>query len=104
MTLGFQTPKGPEEVVADRVILTLPFAVLRTLDTQNAGFDGLKQTAIKELGAGRNAKLQLQFKSRYWNERRVQRFVLRRPRLPEHLGGEPRPARHARHPRQLHGR
>jgi monoamine oxidase len=68
VTLGFQTPKGPEKVVADRVILTLPFAVLRTLDSKNAGFDGLKQTAIKELGAGRNAKLQLQFKSRFWNE------------------------------------
>ena len=51
----------------DHVILTLPFAVLRTLDYARAGFDDLKKTAITQLGAGRNAKLQLQFASRYWN-------------------------------------
>ncbi|MFL5336457.1 MAG: FAD-dependent oxidoreductase [Geminicoccaceae bacterium] len=68
VTLRFQTPSGPKDVVADRVILTLPFAVLRTLDYRKAGFDGLKQTAITELGAGRNAKLQLQFKTRHWNQ------------------------------------
>jgi monoamine oxidase len=51
----------------DHVILTLPFAVLRTLDYSKAGFDPLKQTAITQLGNGHNAKLQLQFKSRYWN-------------------------------------
>ena len=54
-------------VTADRVILTTPFPVLRTLDYSKAGFDSLKTKAIKELGAGRNAKLQLQFTSRYWN-------------------------------------
>ena len=30
-------------------------------------FDALKKTAITQLGAGRNAKLQLQFDSRFWN-------------------------------------
>jgi monoamine oxidase len=54
-------------VTADRVILTTPFPVLRTLDYSRAGFDSLKTKAIKELGAGRNSKLQLQFTSRYWN-------------------------------------
>jgi monoamine oxidase len=39
---------------------------LRTLDYSNAGFDGLKQTAITQLGYGKNAKLQLQFNTRYW--------------------------------------
>ena len=63
VTLSFA---GGERITADRVILTLPFAVLRTLDTSRAGFDVRKQTAIAELGAGRNAKLQLQFSSRYW--------------------------------------
>ena len=48
------------------MILALPFSVLRGLDTSRAGFDTRKQTAISELGAGRNAKLQLQFSSRYW--------------------------------------
>lgn len=54
-------------VTADHVILTTPFPVLRKLDYSKAGFDQLKQTAITQLGAGRNAKLQLQFASRYWN-------------------------------------
>jgi monoamine oxidase len=54
-------------VVADQVVLTLPFAVLRTLDYSKAGFDSLKNTAIQDLGRGRNDKLQLQFRSRLWD-------------------------------------
>ncbi len=69
VALSFQTPTGSKQVVADRVILTLPFAVLRTLDISKAGFDSMKRKAINELGAGRTAKLQLQFRSRYWNGR-----------------------------------
>jgi monoamine oxidase len=67
VALGFETPTGAKQVVADQVILTLPFAVLRTLDISRAGFDSMKRKAISELGAARNAKLQLQFNSRYWN-------------------------------------
>jgi monoamine oxidase len=52
---------------ADHVILCMSFAVLRTLNYKKAGFDTLKQTAITQLGAGRNAKLNLQFTSRPWN-------------------------------------
>jgi monoamine oxidase len=55
-------------VTADHVILCMSFAVLRTLDYKNAGFDPLKKTAITQLGAGRNSKLQLQFDSRFWYE------------------------------------
>ena len=51
----------------DRVILALPFAVLRTLDYRKARFDNLKNQAIQQLGRGRNDKLQLQFKSRFWD-------------------------------------
>ena len=54
-------------VTADHVILCMSFAVLRTLNYSKAGFDPLKQTAITQLGAGRNAKLNLQFTSRPWN-------------------------------------
>jgi monoamine oxidase len=58
--------------VFDRVIVTIPFSVLRTILGSDAayraaGFDSLKQTAITQLGYGKNAKLQLQFNSRYWN-------------------------------------
>jgi len=65
--LTFSTPGGAATVTADQVILTTPFSVLRTLDYSRAGFDDLKKTAITQLGAGRNTKLQLQFTSRYWN-------------------------------------
>jgi monoamine oxidase len=58
---------GQPTVVADHVVLCMSFAVLRTLDYSQAGFDDRKKRAIANLGAGRNAKLQLQFDSRYWN-------------------------------------
>jgi monoamine oxidase len=69
VTLRFATDGGSTTVNADQVILALPFSVLRTLDYSRAGFDNLKKTAITQLGAGRNTKLQLQFKDRYWNGR-----------------------------------
>ena len=58
--------------VFDRVIIAIPFSVLRTILTSDAayraaGFDSLKQTAITQLGYGKNAKLHLQFDTRYWN-------------------------------------
>jgi monoamine oxidase len=57
----------------DRVIMAIPFSVLRKILGSSssaytaAGFTSLKQTAITLLGYGANAKLQLQFDSRYWN-------------------------------------
>ncbi|MEI7926532.1 MAG: FAD-dependent oxidoreductase, partial [Chloroflexota bacterium] len=65
--LTFATARGMEQVVADRVILTIPFAVLRTLDLSGTGWDARKLRAIRELGRGRNGKLQLQFNARTWN-------------------------------------
>jgi monoamine oxidase len=67
VALTFSAGSGTESVIADQVILTTPFTVLRNLDYSRAGFDSLKKKAITELGAGRNTKLQLQFTSRYWN-------------------------------------
>ena len=53
---------------ADRVVLALPFSILRTsVDYKSAGFKALKQTAIKELGMGTNSKLHAQFANRHWN-------------------------------------
>jgi monoamine oxidase len=69
VTMSFRTPGKAQTVTADHVILSLPFAVLRTLDYTRAGFDARKNTAITQLGAGRNSKLQLQFSSRYWTTR-----------------------------------
>jgi monoamine oxidase len=69
VALTFATDGRMRTVTADHAILALPFAVLRNLDYSGAGFDARKKTAITQLGAGRNAKLQLQFASRYWNTR-----------------------------------
>lgn len=66
--LTFDTSTGSKSVTADHVVLALPFAVLRDLNTRKAGFDDLKQTAIESLGRGHNGKLQLQFGRRRWNE------------------------------------
>jgi monoamine oxidase len=67
VTVTFSTPGGNQQQTFDRVILTMPFSVLRTLDYSKANFDSLKQTAITQLGYGTNSKLQLQFDTRYWN-------------------------------------
>jgi monoamine oxidase len=67
VSLGFTTSGKPQTLKFDHVILCMSFAVLRTLDYSGAGFAPLKQTAITQLGAGRNSKLQLQFANRYWN-------------------------------------
>jgi monoamine oxidase len=65
--LTFQNGATTKTVTADRVVLALPFSILRTsVDYSAAGFKPLKQTAIKELGMGTNSKLHVQFKSRYW--------------------------------------
>src|SRR5207244_11693865 len=66
--LSFSSPTGPLSMTFDRVILALPFSVLRTLTYRKANFDSMKVTAITELGYGANAKLQLQFDMRYWND------------------------------------
>lgn len=66
-TLDFRHARGNESVRADRVVLALPFSILRTLDYSGAGFKPLKVTAIKEQGMGSNAKLHLQFRTRHWN-------------------------------------
>lgn len=66
--VGFPKFKTEERVSAEIVILTLPFAALRKLDFANAGFDELKKKAIRELGAGHDGKLHLQFANRLWNQ------------------------------------
>jgi monoamine oxidase len=58
---------GSSSTTADRVVLALPFSILRTLDYSKAGFAPLKKTAIQELGMGTNSKLHVQFSDRYWN-------------------------------------
>jgi monoamine oxidase len=66
--LTFQNGATTRTVTADRVVLALPFSILRSsVDYKSAGFQPLKQTAIKELGMGTNSKLHVQFTARHWN-------------------------------------
>ncbi|MFN0251018.1 MAG: flavin monoamine oxidase family protein [Kofleriaceae bacterium] len=62
----FQKANQTVEVVSDYVVLAIPFAILKNIDTAQAGFDDLKKRAINQLGGGHNGKLQLQFDQRTW--------------------------------------
>jgi len=66
-TLSFRGGGQSGPVLADRVILTLPFSVLRHLNYTEAGFNDKKTIAIRELGYGTNVKLHTQFRTRLWN-------------------------------------
>jgi monoamine oxidase len=65
--LTFHSGSGTSTVTADRVVLALPFSILRDVDYSKAGFSQVKDTAIQELGMGTNSKLHVQFSSRFWN-------------------------------------
>jgi len=65
-TLAFAQGRQTSSVVADHVVLALPFSILRDLDIGNAGFSPVKLRAIRELGMGTNSKLNVQFTERVW--------------------------------------
>jgi monoamine oxidase len=67
-TLGLKRGNSRFTDTADRVILALPFSILRNLDYHAAGFNNVKIMAIQHLGYGTNAKLHLQFNKRLWNQ------------------------------------
>jgi monoamine oxidase len=65
--LTFSSGGSTSTVTADRVVLALPFSILRDVDYGKAGFSQVKKTAIEELGMGTNSKLHVQFDRRHWN-------------------------------------
>lgn len=65
---SFQCGALAVDVVADHVVLALPFTMLRRVDYSRAGFDRLKTVAINRYDLGTNAKLHLQFTHRLWND------------------------------------
>jgi monoamine oxidase len=66
-TLTFREGLSTRTATADRVILALPFSILRSsVDYSQAGFRARKVTAITEQGMGTNSKLHVQFDSRHW--------------------------------------
>src|SRR4029077_18626076 len=68
-TLTFGNGSGSFTRVADQVVLALPFSILRSaVNWSKAGFNNVKTIAINELGMGTNAKVHVQFKSRFWRD------------------------------------
>ncbi|HEY7794250.1 MAG TPA: FAD-dependent oxidoreductase [Gaiellaceae bacterium] len=66
-TLTFGQASGTKTITADKVVLALPFTILRSsVDLSRAGFEPLKLVAIREQGMGTNSKLHVQFSSRFW--------------------------------------
>jgi monoamine oxidase len=66
LRLTFTESSATKTVTADKVVLALPFSLLRSVDYSGAAFSAVKQTAIRELQMGTNSKLHLQFARRVW--------------------------------------
>ncbi|MGD6857204.1 flavin monoamine oxidase family protein [Bacillus infantis] len=66
--LGFQSAGKRKEVFAGKVVMAIPFTVLRQTDYTKSGFSPLKAKAIEELGMGHNLKAHFQFSSRLWEK------------------------------------
>jgi monoamine oxidase len=65
--LAFDQGGRTRQVTADKVVLALPFSILRSsVDYAKAGFNDVKRSAIANLGMGTNAKLHVQFSDRHW--------------------------------------
>jgi monoamine oxidase len=63
--LDFRDGPSSRHVIADHVVLALPFSILRRLDVR-LDLPAAKRSAIAELGYGTNAKLMAGFSSRPW--------------------------------------
>src|SRR3954452_19212607 len=55
-------------VKADRVVIAIPFSILREVNLKKAQFEPRKMRAINELGMGTNAKMHVGFKNRFWRD------------------------------------
>jgi monoamine oxidase len=65
VTLAVHTAAGPETIVADYVLVTVPFPLLRFVDAEPRFSPG-KTRAINELHYFSSTKVFLQFRSRFW--------------------------------------
>ena len=59
-----------KEVVADQVVLAIPFTTLRQVDTRGVSIHQLHRRAINEQPMGSNAKFFAQYSSRVWDQER----------------------------------
>jgi monoamine oxidase len=67
VTVIFEGPDGIESIIADRVICTLPFPILKEIDVTPA-FSEDKQRAINELKLTPVTRTYLQFRTRVWEQ------------------------------------
>jgi monoamine oxidase len=68
-TLTFRQASGTKTITADKVVLALPFSIIRrSVNVSRAGFSARKLQAIAEQGMGTNSKLHVQFTRRHWND------------------------------------
>jgi len=65
-TLTFKRGASTIQVVANHVVLALPFKTLRNVDLKRARLSALKMTAINELGMGTSGKVIFQFNGHPW--------------------------------------
>jgi len=63
----FQSGAAVQDVVANHVVLALPFTTLRLVDLGGVSISPLHRRAISEEPLGTNSKLFLQFTDRVWN-------------------------------------
>jgi monoamine oxidase len=64
--LSFQTAARTLQVTADLVVLALPFSTLRDVDLSSSPLSPSKQTVIRTLGMGSNAKIHLELSRKTW--------------------------------------
>ncbi|HKY89203.1 MAG TPA: NAD(P)/FAD-dependent oxidoreductase, partial [Candidatus Limnocylindrales bacterium] len=65
-TYGLSFRGQGKATLVDRVVLALPFSLLKAVDYSKANFGALKDTAIQSLPMGTNSKLHVQFTERHW--------------------------------------
>lgn len=66
--LTFDTPEGPLRVEADKVVLALPFTILREVDTAGLTLSDEKREIVDTIGYGTNAKVMAGFERPVWRE------------------------------------
>jgi monoamine oxidase len=64
--LSFSVGMRTVDVVADLVVLALPFSTLRDVDLSSSGLSAKKQNVIHTFGMGSNAKLHVELAHKTW--------------------------------------
>lgn len=66
ITLSFSAGAQTTDVLADHVVLALPFSKLREVDLSKSGLSATKQTVISTFGMGSNAKIHVELGRKTW--------------------------------------